>query len=263
MKKILALTLVLFIAVSCKKKVSEPEFVRTFTVEATGYSAAYVIKVALPLNYDPQKKYPTLYILDGDENFDFVADKCNKLSQKYATNNALVISIGYGRNRAMDYTPTKADQGDGGAPEFMNFIETDLIPRVEKEVSADTTRSSRVILGHSFGGLFAAYAFSKQNQVFGNYIMLSPSLWYDDEVLLQYEGENREHMKDKKQLVFLGIGELENAGRMQAPFEAFYQRLLKYGSGMKLLKNSVPYLDHVGSKNPNIELALDFYFQNK
>jgi hypothetical protein len=64
-------------------------------------------------------------------------------------------------------------------------------------------------------------------------------------------------------LVFLGIGELENAGRMQAPFEAFYQTLIKYYPETNLVKNSVPRLDHMGSKNPNIEKALDFYFQNK
>ena len=57
--------------------------------------------------------------------------------------------------------------------------------------------------------------------------------------------------------------QLENAGRMQAPFQAFYQRLNNDYSGIQLLKNSVPQMDHVGSKNPNIIKGLDFYFQNK
>ena len=93
--------------------------------------------------------------------------------------------------------------------------------------------------------------------------MLSPSLWYDDEILLQYEQDNRSLINNKNQVVFLGIGQLENAGRMQAPFEAFYQRLNNYYSGISLQKNSVSQMDHVGSKNPNITKGLEFYFQNK
>jgi predicted alpha/beta superfamily hydrolase len=145
----------------------------------------------------------------------------------------------------------------------MQFIEKELIPQIEKEVAADTARSSRVIFGHSFGGLFAAYAFTEHNNVFGNYLMLSPSIWYDNEVILQYEKNHRDSIKNCDQLVFLGIGQMENGGRMQAPFEAFYQQLCKHYSSTKLQKNSVSHLDHVGSKNPNIEIGLDFYFQHK
>ena len=37
------------------------------------------------------------------------------------------------------------------------------------------------------------------------------------------EKQNRVDNKDIRQLVFMGIGEAENSGRMQAPFEAYYQ----------------------------------------
>ena len=57
------------------------------------------------------------------------------------------------------------------------------IPRLENEYGADTLRIKRTILGHSFGGLCGAYAFTNYNRVFGNYLLLSPSLWYADEVV--------------------------------------------------------------------------------
>lgn len=261
-KTFIPLALILLLAISCKKKITEPDSVQRFTIQSTSNSGTYDIKVALPENYSTSKKYSTLYLLDGDENFNFVAHHCEKLSQKYSQDNVLVVSIGYGHNRTVDYTPTNAAEGQGGAPAFMDFIRKELIPHMESEFSVDTNRRSRVILGHSFGGLFAAYAFTKHNSVFGNYLMLSPSLWYDDEILLQYEQDNRTLINNKNQLVFLGIGQLENSGRMQAPFEAFYQRLNNYYSGIKLRKNSERWLNHVGSKNPNIIKGLDFYFQN-
>ncbi len=89
------------------------------------------------------------------------------------------------------------------------------------------SRMSRTILGHSFGGLFGAYAFANHNEVFGNYILLSPSLWYADEIVFKLEQENRNINKNNPQLVFLGLGEMENSGQMLAPFKAFYQLLAK------------------------------------
>jgi predicted alpha/beta superfamily hydrolase len=260
---IVPLTILLLLAMSCKKQITAPVSVQQFTIQSTSNPGTYDIKVALPENYDVNKKYSTVYLLDGKDNFDFVAYHCKKMSDKYAKEHVIVVSIGYGHNRTMDYTPTSAPEGQGGAPAFMDFIQKQLIPRMESDFAVDTNRNGRMILGHSFGGLFAAYAFTKHNSVFGNYLMLSPSLWYDDEILFQYEQDNRESINKKKQLVFLGIGQLENAGRMQAPFQAFHSRLNSYYSNMKVLKNSVSQLDHVGSKNPNIIMGLDFYFQNK
>ena len=262
-KTIVPLAMILLLAVSCKKEITAPDSVQQFTIKSTVNSGSYDIKVALPENYNTNKKYATLYVLDGDENFNFVAHHCEKLSSKYSKDNVLVVSIGYGHNRTLDYTPTNAPEGQGGAPAFMDFIQKELIPHLESNFAADTNRSSRVILGHSFGGLCGGYAFTKRNSVFGNYLMLSPSLWYDNEIVLQYEQDNRSSINNKNQLVFLGIGQLENSGRMQAPFEAFYQRLHNYYSGTKLLRNSVSQMDHVGSKNPNIIEGLNFYFQNK
>lgn len=263
-KQLIPIALLALFAVSCTKEIPEPTSVEAFTIQSVSNSGVYDIKVALPENYDPQNnKYSTLYVLDADQDFSYVTHHSKELSEKYSKENVLVISIGYGHDRILDYTPTIAVEGEGGAPAFMDFISNELIPRMESDFAADTTRNSRVILGHSFGGLFAAYAFTNRNEVFGNYIMLSPSLWYDDEILLQYEQDHRAEISNNDQLVFLGIGQLENSGRMQAPFEAFYQRLNTYYSGISLMKNSVPQLDHVGSKNPNIVKGLDFYFQNK
>lgn len=58
----------------------------------------------------------------------------------------------------------------GGGLEFLKFIEDQLIPKIEATYRVDTSRNSRVIIGHSYGGLFGAYAFCTNNQVFGNYL---------------------------------------------------------------------------------------------
>ncbi len=258
MKNIITLLLIITMA-SCKKEAFSPNLTKQVTIQSTSNGARYTIKVALPENYNPEnQKYATLYVLDGEENFDNVAKQCQKLSS-----DVLVVSIGYAYDRSFDYTPTKADHNGGGAEKFMLFIKDELIPKMESDYAADKARASRTILGHSFGGLFVAHAFTKYNSVFGNYLMLSPSLWYDNQILFRMEQDNRSANNKNRQLVFMGIGALEGDGRMQAPFEGFYQRLNHNYTGIKIVKHMVPNRDHVGSKNPNITEALNFYFQNR
>lgn len=262
MKNLIPFLLILVFA-SCKKDEFDPNLTREFSIHSVSNGADYPVKVALPENYNTSKKYATLYVLDGDENFDYVSNNCQEISADYNASNCIVVAIGYGNDRSYDYTPTKADHNGGGAEAFMHFINDELIPKMQNDFGADTSRDSRVILGHSFGGLFAAYAFTKYNDVFGYYLMLSPSLWYDNEITIRYEQENRQKNSVATQRVFMGLGSMESDGRMLAPFEAFYQRLQNNYTSMKIVKHIEPHLDHMASKNPNILEGLKFYFQNK
>ncbi len=248
----------------CNQESVGPDQIQEFTVTSLHADASYPVRVGLPSAYNPATTvYKTVYVLDGEENFGFVTKKCQELSQELSVANVIVISIGYGNSRDHDYTPTVTGVKTGGAPNFMKFLEKELVPEVTKRFNVDTTRSGRTILGHSYGGLFGMYAFTTNNNVFGNYILLSPSIWYDNEVTLQYESKSRAENNGKKQLVFLGQGEMENSGRMQAPLEAFYQILTKNYRDIRVTKHLEKGLDHVGSKNPNIALGLKFYFENQ
>lgn len=249
---------------SCKEEIFTPNLTEEFTLQSTSNDATYKIKVALPDHYDSTVKlYGTVYVLDGEENFDFVANQCRELSNAQSADNVIVVSIGYGNDRSIDYTPTKVSAITGGAPQFLEFIKNQLIPDMEQRYRVDTTRNGRVILGHSYGGLFGAYVFATNNKLFGNYLLLSPSLWYDNEIAMSMEKENRAANRERKQLVFMGIGEAENAGRMQAPFEAFYQILKKNYAAIQIAKNREKNLGHVGSKDANIILGLQYYFEHR
>ena len=258
--------LLLLIAMdSCKKdEIFTTGTVKEFSLQATSNGATYAIRVGLPANYNPSgEKYATIYVLDGKEIFGYVSNRCQEISDQYALKNVLVVSIGYGRDRSIDYTPTKMSSVTGGAPQFLNFIETQLIPKMEHDFQADTNRESRVILGHSYGGLFGEYAFCVRNRVFSNYIMLSPSLWFNNYIPLQMEKENRANNKNEKQLVFLGIGEKEESDRMLAPFNSLYESLQSFYTNISLAKNIENNTSHMSSRSPNIVKGLIYYFLNR
>ena len=260
----LCTAMLLFTVSSCKKEVFSQGTVKSFSLQSAANGVTYDIKVALPSGYNPAAgKYATIYLLDGEEIFDFTANSCQEIAGKNGVANALVVSIGYGQDRSIDYTPTKISNSTGGAPQFLDFIASQLIPKMEQDYNVDTSRAGRVILGHSYGGLFGAYTFCVNQKLFGHYLLLSPSLWFDNLVTLQLEKENRALNRISPALVFMGIGEAENSGRMQAPFESFYQSIRDQYPAVTLSKNREKNLAHLGSRNPNIIKSLNFYFQNR
>ncbi len=262
----ISLILIAFIFSSCiKKELFDPSLQQEqFDLKSNANGATYNIRVGLPSGFDPaSKKYATLYVLDGENDFEFVSNRCNEISSSMGVTNVVVVSIGYGKNRSIDYTPTKVSSVTGGGPDFFNFIETQLITKMQNDYHVDTTRSGRVIIGHSYGGLFGTYALLAHNHVFGNYLLLSPSLWYDHKVCLKMEKESESINKNQKQIIYMAIGGAEEADLMLNPFNEFYNVIQSNYINSKLSKNIEPNKSHMGSKNPNITKSLNYYFQNR
>ena len=69
----------------------------------------------------------------------------------------------------------------GGAAKFARFINDELFPFVTDNYR--TKNADRAVYGHSFGGLFAMYIFLNETLMFDKYLVLSPSLWWDNKTL--------------------------------------------------------------------------------
>jgi tetratricopeptide (TPR) repeat protein len=64
----------------------------------------------------------------------------------------------------------------GGAPAFLQFIETELMPFVNKTYR---THDFKVIAGASAGGVFALYALQARPGLFQGHIAYSPAVWWN------------------------------------------------------------------------------------
>jgi predicted alpha/beta superfamily hydrolase len=275
MKNKIILFSILLIIFSCKKEIlqalSESQ-TTDFLIDSNEKAKTYRIWVYLPVGYEQNvEKYQTIYVLDPDDkaengptNFLYIAKLCQKLSEQNKKPSPIVIGIRHGDYREIDYTPTKFTtkgfSGEGGADQFLKFIKKELIPKIEKDYRVMPNREKRAIIGHSLGGLCGAYAFAKHNEAFGNYLLLSPSLIYDNEIILQYEQETRKSIQSKKQLVYFGVGGTEP--NMVPPIDLLNDRLKKYypNAKSKLYINSGK--GHNSSKDENIKKALEFYFES-
>ena len=72
--------LLIIVFSSCKKEIFDPELTKEFKLVAQSNGATYKLKVALPTTFGPSiGKYATIYVLDGEEDFAFVANKCSEI----------------------------------------------------------------------------------------------------------------------------------------------------------------------------------------
>lgn len=232
----------------------------TFEIDSVFTGATYPVQVQLPVHYTSEEYYETIYILDGNWYFDHVAKENARISAETQKQSAIVVGIGHGNPRTTDYMPTTTREGVGGAEDFTGFLNRELIPYVENNFSVYTTPDRRAILGHSAGGLYAAYLFTNHNHLFGKYLMLSPSIWYDDGIILQYEEESRSTNQIAHHLLFVTHAELEPT---QLFMKMFSERLHTYYPDADVLHHMVRRKNHSSSAKPAISEGLRFYYNLK
>lgn len=259
--KIISIILLACSYFSCKKNNYNASEVKIFEIKSSTNSNIYDVWVIIPENNKENQKHNVLYFLDREWDFDLFYKASKKCGNgKYYSD--LLVGIGWGNSsRERDYTPTITSSGNGGADAFSEFIKKDLFSFMEQHFNADTSRNSRCIAGHSYGGLFTSYCFVKHPSMFGNYLALSPSLWYDEQIVLRIEKETRNHHKYCS-LIYSSIGGTETGGMLPA-FSVWKDA---FDSGYPTVKKSFEIIQgqgHEGAKRAGIEKAIKYYFTNR
>ncbi|WP_417236955.1 alpha/beta hydrolase [Bizionia paragorgiae] len=183
---------------------------------------ARTINIYLPNGYskDSLKTYPVIYLLDGSMDEDFIHIVGLVQFGSFSWINMLPESIVVGIanvDRKRDYTfPTNNinDRKDypttGGSAQFIDFLEKELLTIINSEYRTNATNT---LIGQSLGGLLTTEILFKNPKLFDNYIIVSPSLWWDDGSLLKYEPVSFSSKKN----IFIGVGKegviMENQSR--------------------------------------------------
>jgi predicted alpha/beta superfamily hydrolase len=172
------------------------------------------LNIYLPQGFDKTKSYPVIYLLDGSMNEDFihVSGLVQFFNQMYAMPETIVVGIA-NVDRKRDFTfhtDLKDLQKDypttGHSDKFISFLEKELKPFIEK--SYKTT--DKYLFGQSLGGLLAVEILLKKPEMFDNYFIISPSLWWDDESLLKQAPQLLSKSADTKKFVYISVGKGEH-----------------------------------------------------
>ena len=203
--------------------------VTKFTIKSSVLGEDRTILVRTPAGYDANKiKYPVLYMTDGDAHMAHTAATVEFLARNGRMSELIVVGI-TNTDRTRDLTPTKAvgpNAGQfptaGGADRFLKFIETELIPEIEKNYRV---QPYRILAGHSFGGLFTIHAMITRPELFNSYVAVSPSLQWSDETTLKRAEEFLKERKEFNATLFTSLG--NEPGDIGDAFDLFRQALAK------------------------------------
>ncbi|MEZ4983507.1 MAG: alpha/beta hydrolase-fold protein [Saprospiraceae bacterium] len=205
------------------------------------------IAALLPWNYyQTDRRYPVLYLQDGQNLFDDYAPYGNwavdkRLAQLHeiGMGDVIIIAIDHAADkRIVEFTPTSATTrfGKGQGRQYARFLAHELKPWIDRQYRTLPDFNHTGVGGSSMGGLISIYAAMMYPQVYGKMMVFSPSLWVTPNIPFQ----------------------LMN---MQAPFKG---RVYLYG-GRKESDSMIPNLerlkkameDSAGEHKPVFRLSID------
>jgi predicted alpha/beta superfamily hydrolase len=191
--------------------------------QATGRTTSFTLRSAI-LNEDrafqvyvppePGAGLTAIYVLDGQAHFATVVDAL----RARGGGRHLVIGVGNIWLRDRDYTPTRPSPSaasnaaaavSGGGERFLAHLTKELLPYVESRYPVG---SSRILIGHSLGGLLAVDVLLNHPGVFDRFIVIDPSLWWDDGRLVQ-EAQARLRRSFAPTALFVAIANAKNRNR--------------------------------------------------
>lgn len=148
------------------------------------------IWIYLPPGYrENERRYPVLYMHDGQNLFDRSTSYCGEWSVGRSINamvksgthtGAIVVGIDNGGPaRGSEYSPWKGiDVKKPRGEEYVQFIINNLKPFIDINLRTLPDRKNTGIAGSSAGGIISFYAAVKHHDVFGIGGIFSPSFWY-------------------------------------------------------------------------------------
>ena len=236
------------LAQNIPKKINESDFSigKTVQIKSTILKEDRTLNIYFPASYDidKSKKYPVIYLLDGskDEDFIHIAGIVQFGSFPWINMLPEAIVVGIGNvDRKRDFTypsSIEIDQKEfptsGKSEKFIQFLKKELLPFIDTNYR---TTNSKTLIGQSLGGLLATEVLFKTPNLFNNYIIVSPSLWWDAEKLLTFTPVKY----NTKKSIYIAVG--KEGPTMERTAKELHDKLLS-----KKTENTKLYFDFLEDK---------------
>ena len=164
--------------------------------------------------------FPVVYVLDGDVLFEEVTNIFTRLYKETGKNisdEVIVVGVGNIWLRYRDYSATRISSSPwvdehtakttGGGEAFISFLEKELLPHIHVTYPVSSTR---ILIGHSMGGLAVMNILLKHTSLFDYYAAIDPSMWWDDQKLLKESKVLLSSKTFEKKSLFLAIANTMN-----------------------------------------------------
>lgn len=209
-------------------------------IHASKLNRDYQLYISLPKSYAASHKtYPVVFVTDAPYAFPVTrAIAARVIGHSKDLPEFILVGLSYAKgdtaeySRRRDYTPSvnggKGLTSDmpgrepafGEAEAYREFLADEVFKFVASNYRADMKR--KIFAGHSYGSLLGVHVLLKNPDMFEGYILGSPSLWYDDDLMFTREKEYAATHKDLSATVYLGVGALEGRAPKNHPVDARY-----------------------------------------
>lgn len=202
------------------------------------------VNIYLPTSYteNAEKKYPVVYILDGgvEEDFLHLTGLLRFSAQAWVDRFPEAIVVGIENvNRRRDFTfavpnlDFLADEGfpktsfvaHGQSAKYIQFIGEELKPFIE---GTYRTEDRSVVIGESLAGLLATEVLLKKPELFTDYIIISPSLWWGGRALLSEANVLLNKNLKKEVNVYIGAPSKDEDTKMFNEVEQLHATVERY-----------------------------------
>ena len=194
---------------------------RTQTVALQDSDRSYELYIKLPKGYSAErnkaKHYPVIYITDAMYAFQIVSGATRFPMNSSKMQQAILVGISWqnglrgDKSRVRDFTPSIDNswkKQTGGADRHIAFLQHEILPYMQQHFR--TEPKQRTFVGNSLGGLLGGYILLKNPELFRNYVLGSPSFWWDKQMIFEVMKQQKKTLSSIKANVFIGIGALEH-----------------------------------------------------
>lgn len=193
------------------------------------------IWIYLPSSYNSSnKKYPVLYMHDGQNVFDDatsfsgewgVDEALDTLGLK--TRECIVVAVDNGADKRLnEFCPYdfslsgiaanySSNKGEGGS--YVDFLVKTLKPFIDKNHRTLKDRSNTYVAGSSMGGLISLYAVLKYPRKFGGAGVFSPAFWVAPKIFDDIKAKG----KKVKSSIYFYAGDDEDETMVPLAIKAF------------------------------------------
>ena len=241
---------------------------KTATLRSEILDEERTLMVYLPRNYQQTTAlYPVLYLLDGRSRFAHTAGTIEALARIGRIPEMIIIGV-TNTDRTRDLTPpwTQPEGAPewaenviplgGGADNFLRFLSDELIPHVNDSYR---TAPFRILVGHSFGGLFALHALAHEPGLFGATLAISPSVHWDQGLVVDQIQTLLAQRPELRARLYVTIA--DEGGEMLANYRRL-EKLLRYRApeGVRWRMKAFDGEDHGSIPIPSVHLALKAFY---
>lgn len=236
-------------------------------IESSILNERRILNVYLPNGYSKENAdtYPVIYLLDGsvDEDFIHIAGLVQFGSFSWINMLPETIVVGIANvDRRKDFTYPSNNEKDkkdfpttGSSEKFIQFIESELQPFIANEYKVS---SRKTLIGQSLGGLLATEILFKNPNLFDNYIIISPSLWWDNQSLLTWKPLTYKTEKS----IYIAVG--KEGKLMEKTARQLYEKLKEAkGNNTKIFFDFFEKQDHGDVLHLAVYSAFEKLFKQK